>query len=1090
MRPLKLTMSAFGPYAGETVVELEKLGEEGLYLITGDTGAGKTTLFDAIAYALYGEPSGQNRDASMFRSQYAHPETPTFVELEFAYRGQKYTLRRNPEYQRPMKKGTGTTTQKAEGELHLPDGRIITRPREITAAITQIIGLDRNQFSQIAMIAQGDFLKLLLADTKSRQEIFREIFQTRYYMVFQDRIKALTLQEGKECEQARQSMRQYVEGIQWEEGDPLADQAQQARQNQLPLEETVDVLERLSSQDRRREEQLSSQLKELEEQLAQVNAQLGKAEEREKAQKQLEETKKQLEEQRPQVEQAQKCLEEQQNLAPQRQEIIGQLKALEGELPAYQQLEKGKNQLKALEEKAQALEAHQGELQKRQEAMSREAEELKYKAAALQEAAALREKALGEQREAQARQALWQAIQQDRKTWEGYAQQIGKGKAQEEKLEEQRQADGKKREELEQKQQELSRRYQEEVVLESLQERLLAQQTQARQEEESLGQLEGLAQDWEQAESALKKAQQAYQEAWNVQAQRDAQYQEKNRAFLAEQAGLLAQELEAGKPCPVCGARLSPQAPTKEEVEQAKAALEKAQEQASKRSLEAGQWKSLVQERQQRLEAALHQRDEKASSAQAREKLKGWKEEVQRQREALKQQEQELLRRQQERQEMEQQLKELEEQHQAGLIREKEREEALHRLQLERRSLEGQKQQLERDLNRRLKEQGEACPLLDAEEVILRRLQEEKAALCQLEQVVKQREEEVRQKEVLEEKIQDSIQQRDQLIREREEAGAQLAQAQAERQGVAGQVSALAGQLRFPDVRQAQAHHADLSRQREEMEQALLQAEQDHRQQQTRLTQLEAALRQLTELLSQGSDTDRKTLEERNQALTQQRQEKLDRQQQIRTRMQTNETIREQVVDKSRDLARREERYRWMAALSDTVNGSLRGQEKVMLETYVQMTFFDRIIRRANRRFLVMSGNQYELRRKAGGENNRSQTGLELEVIDHYNGSCRSVRSLSGGESFQAALSLALGLSDEIQSVSGGVRLDTMFVDEGFGSLDEESLAQAIQALNSLTEGKKLVGIISHVASLKEKIEKQVLVKKDRSGGSRVELVL
>ena len=465
MRPLKLTMSAFGPYAGETVVELEKLGEEGLYLITGDTGAGKTTLFDAIAYALYGEPSGQNRDASMFRSQYASPEIPTFVELEFTYRGQKYTLRRNPEYQRPAKRGEGMTTQKAEGELHLPDGRIITRPREITAAITQIIGLDRNQFSQIAMIAQGDFLKLLLADTKSRQEIFREIFQTRYYMVFQDRIKALTLQEGKECEQARQSMRQYVEGIQWEEGDPLADQAQQARQNQLPLEETVDVLERLSSQDRRREEQLSSQLKELEEQLAQVNAQLGKAEEREKAQKQLEETKKQLEEQRPQAAQAQKCLEEQQKLAPQRQEIIGQLKALEGELPAYQQLEKGKNQLKALEEKTQALEAHQGELQNRQEAVSRKAEELKQQAAALQEAAALREKALGEQREAQTRQALWQAIQQDRKTWEGYAQQIGKGKAQEEKLEEQRQADGKTREELEQKQQELSRRDQDEAVL-------------------------------------------------------------------------------------------------------------------------------------------------------------------------------------------------------------------------------------------------------------------------------------------------------------------------------------------------------------------------------------------------------------------------------------------------------------------------------------------------------------------------------------------------------------------------------------------------------------------------------------------------
>lgn len=1097
MRPLKLTMSAFGPYAGETVVELGKLGEEGLYLITGDTGAGKTTLFDAIAYALYGEPSGQNRDSSMFRSQYAYPETPTFVELEFAYRGKKYTLRRNPEYQRPAKRGEGMTTQKAEGELHMPDGRVITRPREITAAITQIIGLDRNQFSQIAMIAQGDFLKLLLADTKSRQEIFREIFQTRYYMVFQEKIKALTLQEGKECEQARQSMRQYVEGIRWEEDDPLADLAQQARQNQLPLEETVDVLERLSSQDQRREGQLTLQLKELEEQLAQVNAQLGKAEEREKAKKQLEETQKQLEEQRPQAEQAQKQLEEQQNLAPQRQEVIGQLKALEGELPAYQQLEKGKNQLTALEEQTQALEAQQERIRQRQEAVSRQAEELEGQAAALQESAALREKALGQQREAQARQDLWQALWQDRKTWEDHVRQINESKGKEKKLEEQRLAESKAREALEQKQQELSRRYQEEAVLESLQERLLSQQAQARQEEESLAQLEELVRDWEQAESRLKQTQQAYREAWDVQVRQDTQYQEKNRAFLAEQAGLLAQELEEGKPCPVCGAlqhpapaRLSPQAPTKEEVEQAKAALGKAQQQAAQKSLEAGQWKSLLQERQRQLEASLQQRDENASPDQAREKLKDWKEGSRQQQEVLRQQEQQLIRRQQERLEIKGQLEELEAQRQASSAGEKEREEELHRLQLECKGLEGQKQQLERDLNRRLEAQGETCSLMDAGDVICRRLQEEKESLCQLEQVVKLREEEIRKKETLEKQIEDSIRQRDQLIGEKEEVGAQLAQAQAQWQGMAGQVSALAGQLRFPDVRQAQAHHADLSRQKEKMEQALLRAEQNSRQQQTRLTQLEAAFRQLTALLSQGSDTDRNALEEKSQALTRQRQEKLDRQQQIRTRMQTNETIREQVVEKSRDLARREERYRWMAALSDTVNGSLKGKEKVMLETYVQMTFFDQIIRRANRRFLVMSGNQYELRRKAGGENNRSQTGLELEVIDHYNGSCRSVRSLSGGESFQAALSLALGLSDEIQSISGGVRLDTMFVDEGFGSLDEESLAQAIQALSSLTEGKKLVGIISHVASLKEKIDKQVLVKKDRSGGSRVELVL
>ncbi len=177
-----------------------------------------------------------------------------------------------------------------------------------------------------------------------------------------------------------------------------------------------------------------------------------------------------------------------------------------------------------------------------------------------------------------------------------------------------------------------------------------------------------------------------------------------------------------------------------------------------------------------------------------------------------------------------------------------------------------------------------------------------------------------------------------------------------------------------------------------------------------------------------------------------------------------------------------------MKALSSTANGNLSGQEKVMLETYIQMTYFDRIIVRANTRFMVMSGGQYELKRRAEADNNRRQSGLELDVIDHYNGTRRSVKTLSGGESFLASLSLALGLSDEIQSSAGGIRLDTMFVDEGFGSLDEESLRQALRALSALSEGNRLVGIISHVAELKERIDRQIVVTKDRDGGSRAQI--
>ena len=235
---------------------------------------------------------------------------------------------------------------------------------------------------------------------------------------------------------------------------------------------------------------------------------------------------------------------------------------------------------------------------------------------------------------------------------------------------------------------------------------------------------------------------------------------------------------------------------------------------------------------------------------------------------------------------------------------------------------------------------------------------------------------------------------------------------------------------------------------------------------------------------------DAEALQLRSQELTRQRAEASEAQKAVHARLVANETALRNMQERAADLEQLEQRYTWMRTLSNTVNGNLTGKEKIALETYIQMTFFDRILKRANLRLLVMSGWQYELKRRREAENNRSQSGLELDVIDHYNGSERSVKTLSGGESFKASLSLALGLSDEVQSAAGGIRLDTMFVDEGFGSLDEESLAQALRALTGLTEGSRLVGIISHVAELKEKIDKQIVVTKEKTGGSRVEIVV
>lgn len=212
----------------------------------------------------------------------------------------------------------------------------------------------------------------------------------------------------------------------------------------------------------------------------------------------------------------------------------------------------------------------------------------------------------------------------------------------------------------------------------------------------------------------------------------------------------------------------------------------------------------------------------------------------------------------------------------------------------------------------------------------------------------------------------------------------------------------------------------------------------------------------------------------------------------VHTRTDKNAQALQNIRDKMTNLDSVEKRYIWMKALSDTANGNISGKEKVMLETYIQMTYFDRVIARANTRFMVMSDGQYELKRRKEAENNKSQSGLDLDldVIDHYNGTERSVKTLSGGESFKASLSLALGLSDEIQASAGGVQLDTMFVDEGFGSLDDESLDQAMRALSNLADGNRLVGIISHVGELKNRIDKQIVVTKEKTGGSRANIII
>ena len=272
MRPLKLTISAFGPYSGRMELDFETLGSSGLYLITGDTGAGKTTIFDAISFALFGEASGGNREPAMLRSKYAENKTPTEVELTFSYAGKVYTITRNPEYMRPKGRGEGMTKQTADAKLTYPDGHVVARLKDVNSSVKEILGLDRDQFAQVAMIAQGDFLKLLLADTKERQKIFRNIFHTNLYVELQDRLSKQANAVKYQWEDVRKSIRQYVESILCREDSDCAAQVQQAKEGALPVEEVLTLLENLLEEDQNIQTDLEQSLQCTEAELEEVVA--------------------------------------------------------------------------------------------------------------------------------------------------------------------------------------------------------------------------------------------------------------------------------------------------------------------------------------------------------------------------------------------------------------------------------------------------------------------------------------------------------------------------------------------------------------------------------------------------------------------------------------------------------------------------------------------------------------------------------------------------------------------------------------------------------------------------------------------------
>lgn len=927
MKPLKLTMSAFGSYAGKNVIDFTGQ-QQGIFLITGDTGAGKTTIFDAITYALYNQTSGGERNGNMMRSQYAQPETETYVELEFLYRGQTYRVRRNPDYKitKTLKNGKIREQKVPHSvELTMPDGTVFPEKKNATdAKIIEILGLTADQFSQIVMIAQGDFLKLLYTKSDERKMIFSKLFRTDIYWKIQENLRRKSMEMDERIQENDRAFEQEKSRI-----IPLPES------EELPLDELVERLrerlkDALKEQNLRRAnvEELNKKITKYEE----INKLFRSLEKIRQTGKELEARQAESKERRQQIENARKAdkvlVAEQQNLR-QQQEVEQSAQAI---AKMTETLANDQEMFETLKTQQQEAEAKQ----------KREAADIQKKMLALEQSFPSYE----------ALQNARSEEQQAKKVWEDL------GKTSEESF------------------------HKKEAGIAALKEQ------QKRQEQV----VEQTKKNWEQTSLSASESAKHYEHMYE--------------AFLKEQAGILAENLSAGCPCPVCGstvhpdpAKLSDHAVTELEVEQAKKTRAAAEE---KRDLAYAAFEAEKTEKQ-KLAQAVEKEEADFVLAQTIAK--------------------------QQRKEAEQNYVSL--QKIAEQIREKlvypSLAEAKKQYAAMQKALAAAEQEIERK-RQKVSELAEAMNTLKGQKLaeeenqktakkLAAKTEKEYAKLLEKSGFVS---EETYHLAILPERS------RSKLEREEKEYESQCLRQQSEQKLLEKQVSGKT----YTDT-------TELNEQLKAEKQALKEAEKTYME------------------LHTAYENDRSVLQ--NCAVYLEKGKKLESEDQV------------------------------IKSLSKTANGRLSGSAKIDFETYIQRQYFKQIIHEANKRLLTMSNHQFILKLKEEANTGRkTNEGLDLSVYSLVTDSERDVKTLSGGESFLAALAMALGLSDIVERSAGAIHPDMMFIDEGFGSLDAQSRQQAIEVLGELAGDSRMVGIISHVTELKEQIDRKLVVSRTDKGSRAV----
>lgn len=928
MRPLKLTMSAFGSYVKKTEVDFTLFGDKGIYLITGDTGSGKTTIFDALSYALFGSGSGELRNSgSIFRSKYASINDETFVELEFLYNDKVYIVRRNPEYQRASKKGDGVATQKLEATLTMPSGRIVSGDREVSKEILNLLGVDKNQFSQIVMLPQGSFMKFLMANTTDKQKIFQDIFKTHLYKILQENINDDALKYKNEIEDIKKIVFNAANEIICPNNSAAYNEISEIKNklnesNEIAIDIILENINIIKSEQLKLKKLKEKSREDSDNSIAAINKEIGICEKNNSLKEAIEKNLKIIKNENERLLKFKKTLENAENDAEICQELSIKIDRIVKQFSEYEERDKFKKEQEKLNKNIRNLETE---------------------------------------------------IKKDKKHIEENSNNISKLKCE---LDEMKGIDER------------------EIELNNL-------ANQLKNRIESINKTFDKLDKYNNENGKLKKEQEKLKKHISEYEKCSTEFIQKEQLYDKAIAGILAEKLAEGQMCPVCGSVEHPEMAVKPENTPTEQQLKELDE------------KRLAKENEKN---------------KCREKVNGLIGKTEVIFDDLKENIKKIFKNE---------ISDID------LISEK---------------LKSEKGKTETEI----KENNNK----------LKNISEKKLRRKKIETNINDyNEENVRLKNSIEN-----------MEKERADKREKSAELKARIDSV---------KLDFDNLDLAKTECSKLKNTKKTLEQSLNSAKENYNSCERKIKDCEVAVKTAKEQIDNDNiSLDINELENKLNVLNKNRAELNNDLNNINHIIETNNDKENKIKDYDKNIRNKNEKYKYIKELSDLVNGKIKklDADQITLEVRVQMVYFERIIRKANVHLLNMTDGQYELVRRKISSDGRMKFGLDLDILDHFNQSFREVKTLSGGESFKASLALALGMADEIQTNSGGIQIDSFFIDEGFGSLDDESLNQAINTLNSLVNSNRLIGIISHVSELKDRIDKKIIVSKNNYSGSKIKI--